>query len=411
MMKKHPCRVVLFFLALLLAACQPSMAQSGIASPTQAIRNTQSTSASMETPVISTTSENQPTEGIENTQSPSASVETPNSTTTTVSQPTPTKIINPLTGLAVDDPNLLNRRPVFIVVSNFPRAGRPHAGLSFADIVFDYYIGAGTDRFLAVYYGQDATNVGPVRSGRFVDTQLVSLFQGILGFGSADEDTLAKIYGDLGKRAISNPEAACPVFCGTDTHSVTGVFANSAELSQWYGQKTGDNQRYDLGGMFFDNQVPFSGEPADQISILYNYYDRSDWKFDALTAKYARWNESVYAEIDYQMVPTTDRITGQYLEFSNLIILFANNIEISPTRYQIDIQGNIDGERAILFRDGKMFEGKWITPSLSRPIQFLNPDGTPLALKPGNTWIAIVGLASSFKEITAGQWEAYFNLP
>ena len=163
--------------------------------------------------------------------------------------------------------------------------------------------------------------------------------------------------------------------------------------------------------MFFDNQVPFSGEPADQISILYNYYDRSDWKFDALTAKYARWNESVYAEIDYQMVPTTDRITGQYLEFSNLIILFANNIEISPTRYQIDIQGNIDGERAILFRDGKMFEGKWITPSLSRPIQFLNPDGTPLALKPGNTWIAIVGLASSFKEITAGQWEAYFNLP
>ena len=77
--------------------------------------------------------------------------------------------MDPLTGLQVDDPSLLNRCPMIIKVSNYPRSGRPHAGLSQADLVFDYYIGEGMNRFAAVYYGQDALKVGPIRSGRLVD--------------------------------------------------------------------------------------------------------------------------------------------------------------------------------------------------------------------------------------------------
>jgi hypothetical protein len=56
--------------------------------------------------------------------------------------------VNPLTGLVVADPSRLERRPIMSKVSNFPRTGRPHAGLSFADMVFEYYIGYGLNRFL-----------------------------------------------------------------------------------------------------------------------------------------------------------------------------------------------------------------------------------------------------------------------
>ena len=115
--------------------------------------------------------------------------------------PTPQPIVlNPLTGLPVADPALLERMPIMVKVSNFPREGRPHAGLSFADIVFDYYIGYGTNRFLAIFYGNDSPSIGPVRSGRLVDAQLVRLYQGILGYGSADEDTDAYLVQALGER-------------------------------------------------------------------------------------------------------------------------------------------------------------------------------------------------------------------
>ena len=38
---------------------------------------------------------------------------------------TPEPVINPLTGLAVDNPELLNRRPIMVKVSNYPQYGRP----------------------------------------------------------------------------------------------------------------------------------------------------------------------------------------------------------------------------------------------------------------------------------------------
>ncbi len=93
--------------------------------------------------------------------------------------------MNPLTGLEIEDPSLLDRCPMVIKVSNYPRSGRPHAGLSQADLVFDYYIGEGMNRFAAIYYGQDAPQVGPIRSARLVDAQLANMYQGILAFKGA----------------------------------------------------------------------------------------------------------------------------------------------------------------------------------------------------------------------------------
>jgi hypothetical protein len=54
----------------------------------------------------------------------------------------------------VEDPSILDRRPVFVKVANYPVSGRPHAGLSFADMVFEYYIGTGGNRFIGLFYGQ-----------------------------------------------------------------------------------------------------------------------------------------------------------------------------------------------------------------------------------------------------------------
>ena len=63
---------------------------------------------------------------------------TPTATETPTPTITPTPVIvyygpsnfpanvNPLTGLEVSDPGILNRRPMMLKVSNFPREGRPH---------------------------------------------------------------------------------------------------------------------------------------------------------------------------------------------------------------------------------------------------------------------------------------------
>lgn len=179
--------------------------------------------------------------------------------------------INPLTGLQVEDPEILQRRPVMIKVSNFPREGRPHAGLSSADIVFDYSIGEGTNRFLAIFYSQDSDTVGPIRSGRLVDAQLVRLYAGILGYAGADFSLVdPTIQDSLGKRAFSRSEATCPALCDRGFPSVFSVFADTKQLTDLAANTNGiSRSKYDLDGMLFSSLVPDNGEPGEFLSVLF----------------------------------------------------------------------------------------------------------------------------------------------
>jgi hypothetical protein len=61
--------------------------------------------------------------------------------------------INPLTGRAVPDPDLLKFPAVLVSISNMPVTARPQAGPGFASWVYELFIGEGTTRFLNVFYG------------------------------------------------------------------------------------------------------------------------------------------------------------------------------------------------------------------------------------------------------------------
>ena len=187
--------------------------------------------------------------------------------------PTPDPILlepgyNPLTGLVVQDPSLLDRRPVMVKVSNWPRLGRPHAGLSAADIVFEYYIGAFMNRFLAIYYGNNDDVIGPVRSGRLVDAQLTQIYQGLLAYGDADIAVDEALVDVLGERALPFHIMPCPAMCGEVTHSATGVFANSNELTKYAIGQGIDNSRPSLQGMVFQEDPPVGDELGTIVSFV-----------------------------------------------------------------------------------------------------------------------------------------------
>ena len=76
--------------------------------------------------------------------------------------PVPEPGINPLTGLPVTDPSLLQVPAVLLSVSHFPVEARPQAGLSFAPYVFEFYITEGATRFLATFYGEFPAPESPV---------------------------------------------------------------------------------------------------------------------------------------------------------------------------------------------------------------------------------------------------------
>lgn len=316
--------------------------------------------------------------------------------------------VNPLTGLMVHEPENLERRPVFVKVANYPASGRPHAGLSFADMVFEYYLGAGTNRFLAMFYGQNSDKIGPVRSGRLVDPQIISLYEGILGMEGAYVTILDRIVEVLGDRVISG-RSTCPAICDDGRQVVTSVFANSEAMTELAEDRGVTNERFPLEGMRFDPQAPDGGVPGDRATILFSYLNRGEWRFDESSGLYLRWIEDTTGQ-DLEMIPLVDRITEEQIAFSNVIVIFASYTEFTPVMHDIDIWDNEGGERALIFRDGQAYDVTWATPNNDQPMQFYDEDGEIFSLKPGNTWVAIFGVNSGVTE-EDGQWNFNFQLP
>jgi hypothetical protein len=98
--------------------------------------------------------------------------------------PIPTQyveVINPLTGLAVEDPSLLQLPATLVSISHFPVTARPQAGLSFAPYVFEIYITEGTTRFLTTFYGQIPAPEIPVTGDCQVRTEIFTQTNILLG--------------------------------------------------------------------------------------------------------------------------------------------------------------------------------------------------------------------------------------
>jgi len=318
--------------------------------------------------------------------------------------------VNPLTGLAVPDPGLLNRRPAMVKVSNWPREGRPHAGLTQADFVFEYFIGHQMNRFLAIYYGEDADMIGPVRSGRLVDAQLVSMYQGILGYGNADPQVDEVLLEQLGDRALAFNNVPCPAMCGESTHSATGVFANSGALTEYAVSIGVDNAPPDLRGMYFQPEPPAGDASGLLLEVAYADFSIMAWHYEEKSAGYHLWTETE-TEAGLDLAPMTDRNNQQPTRFDNVVVMYAEYIEFASSLHDIIIQGITYPQPALLFRDGRVNFATWRVPEPGRPIIFETPGGNPLPFKPGKTWIVIVGLNSVTIQPAGGIWEIAFGLP
>jgi hypothetical protein len=94
--------------------------------------------------------------------------------------------VNPLSGLKVDDPTVLKRRPIMVRIGNDP--GVQQVSLEKADIVYEEIVEWWVTRFTAIYLSQDPEIIAPIRSARLINLQLGPQYQGALGnSGGSDE--------------------------------------------------------------------------------------------------------------------------------------------------------------------------------------------------------------------------------
>jgi hypothetical protein len=107
-----------------------------------------------------------------------------------------------LTGLPVQNPNLLEIPAVLVSISHFPATGRPQAGLSYAPFVYEVYITEGATRFLPVFYGQFPQPELPLTGQCNIRTGAFTRAATVLG-GQAWLDLNGNGLQDLGEEGVA----------------------------------------------------------------------------------------------------------------------------------------------------------------------------------------------------------------
>jgi len=312
--------------------------------------------------------------------------------------------VNPLTGSHVEDTAILERRPIAIKVNIVPRYNRPPWGLSLADIVFDYYHNNGYTRFHSIYYGNDAEMVGPIRSGRFPDDQLIKIYKSIFVFGSADTvingrffwaDYYERLVLERGQTIQCPPEPTNP-FCRYDPNGYNFLLSGTSEVHTFVADRNFANIRQDLTGMFFQDTPPEGGVVGEDVTTYYSLDTYNKWVYDPTLGKYLRFQDNLYLDQgqDEEYVPLNDRLTEEQISAQNVVILqVPHEFFRKPPNEIIDIKFNGSGP-AYLFRDGLMYEVVWNRPATNGVLYLTDEEREPFPFKHGNTWFQVIGDSS-----------------
>ena len=326
--------------------------------------------------------------------------------------------INPLTGMPVENQNLLERRPIAVKISNGPRSVRPQWGLSLADHVFEYYQEAGRTRFNAIFYGQDASIAGPIRSARFTDEHIIRSYKAVFAYGSADYRVLWRLLNtDFWNRMYSVSDYPCPPTaqfptCRTDPNGWNHLLTDTAALSQYFSDMGIDNTRQFLDGFAFKMIPPPDGALGQRVTLRYSQSHYNQWEYQSELGRYIRYQDIVTdlnggQGEEFELL--TDNLNGQVIGADNVVVLLAPHSFFSRTPEIMEI--NLLGYgSAYIYRDGEAYLVSWARPTVADLIYITYPDGSRFPLKPGTTWFQIIG-NSSLLSINDGDWRFEYRTP
>ena len=320
----------------------------------------------------------------------------PPTTTTTTVAPTTTTTTTTIPQVEVFDTisglEPLTTDPLGVVaikVDNHPNA-RPHTGLQYADVIYELPVEAGLTRFIALYDRYELPKVGPIRSLRPTDPNIVNPIDVPLQVSGGANWVLAevrslgtKLLTDDGNGTFRDRARAAPHNLYADTQDVR---TRVTDLGWGVAQP---------GNLFTYGEPEPLGVLAGTITIPFSAQPPSIWKWDRSIARYRHWYaDEPHTSFNLEgLSDETPQGSEEQVTASTLIVIQAGRFIASPPSPSdgkavpaMDLQGR---GSAFIFRDGRVMEAEWVREAVEDPITIVDPDEVPVVIEPGVVWVSI----------------------
>jgi hypothetical protein len=309
------------------------------------------------------------------TTSTSAGETTTTEAATTTEAPTTTIApppAQPLTGLPLTDPSSLARVALVVKVSNDPGA-RPQTGLNDPDIIFEAW-GAGPTRFATIWHSRDLDFVGPIRSCREQDVNLVGEFNhAVFACSGGNPGNIALLRNsDLllvtegqGPGWELDPKRGRP----HKTHADTARLRSNAGP-----ERTGPSQQFKYRAV---GEAAVAGDAMSGFDLQIQQVF-VQWRFDPASGTYLRMQ-------DGKRHTLTD---GKQVSTENVILAWLD-YDPSHTDGRSPDGTTTGSDPATVFTGGRMITGTWSRADRLAPFAFSDDSGAPILLTPGRTFVEL----------------------
>lgn len=301
-------------------------------------------------------------------------------------------------------------RPLGVMIENHADA-RPQSGLTGADVVYEAVAEGGITRFLALFYCQDAGQVGPIRSARtyFIDFAseygnfpLYAHVGGANQPGPADALSQLDTYGWTGNNDMNQFSIGFPTFwrdydrLGHTAATEHTMYSTVQKL--WdFAAKSRELTNVDSKGKSWDTSfIPYTftddasvSERGASQTVHLEFWESAgssyfvDWTFDPKTNLYKR-AVGGSAHIDRN---NNKQITAKNIVVLSMVELNADDGYENNVHLLYKDKGT---GKATIFKDGKQIKGTWQKDSRTGRTIVKDANGAQVKFDRGLIWFEIL---------------------
>jgi len=296
-------------------------------------------------------------------------------------------VLAPLTGVAVDDPASLAHPSLAAKIDNHWDA-RPQVGLQYTDLVFEELVEGGLTRYVAVWHSNIPAEIGPIRSIRPMDPDIISPFGGIVAYSGGQQRFVQLMRSTNVYNAIHGQSDTADVMYRTkDKDAPHNVIVKAPELIAMHTDIAPPPQQYAYADEPGGATAAREGAVVAGVDLVFGGSSHPSWRWDAASA---RWLRTQMGEVDLDSA-------GAQLSAVNVVIVrvpVSNDGGVPKTEL-------VGGGEAWVLSGGGMVHASWSKPDRTTPIRLVDDTGAVIRLAPGNSWFELVPNSGSVTQVPA----------
>ena len=233
---------------------------------------------------------------------------------------------------------------------------------------------------MAVFQSHDADVVGPTRSARYSDPNILGLFgKPLFGWSGANDGVTSAVSKAPWIVNVNWDRVGAGEYYRRSGRPAPHNLYTSTTALYRHAQQ-GQQPPPPQFAYLTPGAATAGASPAAGVSLTVGDTP-STWAWDATTTSWLRWQYGVRDR---------DEASGQ-VSAANVVILATRygGGSLTPTAL------TVGSGHAIVLSNGSMVEGTWTRPSVSSQYALTGPDGQPIRLTPGRTWIELTPGATS----------------